>query len=298
MLPGKQKLMRTLQFGRKYSKINHNSEFRPSVNQKRIPGYTSLANKGLYELGWNPYQSNPRTKKQKQIAKSTKDISTKFYNNVSRVVNYGNYPNLQQLSGPNTVAYRNPYLMYNGAGGNTLSFLRGVDYLPSGKKLSKVKANNNPTGYLAKAIPISKASSGKKVKKRVKKKTTSKKKVQQSNYGKWSNPDEPWVMKNTERPFTTELVHANTASSTGPSRLGQPLNLYTYQNTPIGGKQYPASMSPRMWYGGFGIKNKSKTKKKTKKIKSTKRVNIDNIDGGDTVVISKGVIKQIKKSKK
>jgi len=116
-------------FGR-YTVVNQTSLFRPNNNQLRIPGFNSPANKKLYLPKWNAYQQFPRTENQKQIAKAVKAIGARAENNVGPQSGFGMYRNLYSASGPNNVAFRNPFLMYNGAGADTRSFLRNTNYLP------------------------------------------------------------------------------------------------------------------------------------------------------------------------
>jgi hypothetical protein len=87
-------------------------------------------------------------------------------------------------------------------------------------------------------------------------------------------------------------------------RIAQPLELYTYQNTPYGGSKYPQFLGPRSWYGGFGNSKKPSRKPTKKDIRISKRKKgndskngvVDQIDEGDTVTISsKGDIQKISK---
>ncbi len=64
-------------------------------------------------------------------------------------MNFGKYPALRSMKGPNTVAYRQPFNVYEGTGGNTTNWLTGKPYLPNNKKFLNVqKTTNNPTGWL------------------------------------------------------------------------------------------------------------------------------------------------------
>ena len=98
-----------------------------------------------------------------------------------------------------------------------------------------------------------------------------------SSFGSWAYPQNPWTSKGEQlgRPFTTQLHGTNDSSTSGFVRVGQPMDLYTYQNTPYGGDRYPEFLGPRAWMGGFGRnlsdsslgfgrpKRKTATKKKT-----------------------------------
>lgn len=117
--------------------VDRKSEFRPHANRNWKPIYQSYANSELYLPGQNPYSTSKASKK---TVKAVRAISRR--NNLS--------------FGPNNVGYRNPILMYDNPGGNTYNFLTGRNYYQpcnpkDNNKPLKVKKNNNPTGYLAKA---------------------------------------------------------------------------------------------------------------------------------------------------
>lgn len=99
--------------------VDSKPSFKPDYKRTYKPVFQTPANEDLYLPGWNPYEKNS--------------------------------------FGPNNVAYRNPFLMYENPGGNTINFLTGKNYLPpcnsSKGNVRKVQKNNNPTGFLATAKP-------------------------------------------------------------------------------------------------------------------------------------------------
>jgi hypothetical protein len=228
--------------------------FRPHFNRNFRPSYASYANKDLYLNDWNPYQIDERTPKQRLISKNSKAINQRYQLN--------RYGSTDTMMGPNNVAYRNPMLMYPGAGANTINYLTGRNYLKPcrGKDTSlKVRKNNNPTGFLAsdRTVPIS-----------------------GTKFGQWAYPNNPW---------NSEIINTNFAGprdGAGFTRIGQPMELYNYQNTPYGSDKYPEFLGPRAWYGGFGNAKRPsrKTSHSRKKVKP-----------GDTVQIKNGKIKVVKK---
>ena len=130
--------------------------------------------------------------------------------------------------------------------------------------------------------------------------STKKQQVPKPVKGNWSYPKEPWVDKGG--PYTTGLFNAGGASTgSGLQRVGQPLELYTYMNTPYGGYQYPEFSGPRQWMGGFGAVKKKTTKKKTtKKVAPKKKTTKKTVKKkavpkpGDTIVVGKKGMKLIK----
>jgi hypothetical protein len=123
--------------------------------------------------------------------------------------------------GPNDVAYRQPFNMYEyGAGSNTIDFLKDEYYLPQGKPITQVQKNYNPTGYL-------------------------------------SNLDNNYTPKHMYHDTGIESLGSGFGS--GYIRLAQPMDLYGYQNGDYGSYNYPEFLGPRAWYGGFG-KRKRKAK--------------------------------------
>lgn len=234
---------------------NANPLFRQHYERNWKPGYNSYANESLYTPTWNPYQNRKNTPEQNKISKNAKAIRRK--ENIQTGMNFGQIPGYK-YTGPNLVAYENPMLVYPGAGSNTVNYLTARNYLKPCRKHSdnklKVRKNNNPRGFLAnsKTVPV------------------------RMNFGQWANSKSPWVAhgKQVGRPFTTQMVNTNDSSGSGPVRIGQPMDLYTYMNTPYGGYRYPEFLGPRSWMGGFGSKRKStkgtQKRKSTRKTKGTK----------------------------
>jgi hypothetical protein len=113
--PRDQALMKGLNFG---MYINQPPLFTPHQLKNWNPGKTGRANKSLNLPGCNPYYS------------------------------FGS----KLMSGPNNVGFKNPMLMYKGAGGNTVNWATKKQFLPPyiDKKITKVQKNNNPTGWLSK----------------------------------------------------------------------------------------------------------------------------------------------------
>lgn len=276
--------------------------FRPHYLKNWNPGYNSYANEVLYLKGWNPYQNRTaRTGTQKRTARGARRVSRATALNGAFGLSTNAYA-------PNNVAYENPFLMYRGAGGNTLNFLTGRNYLkpcntsmgrlPGGSYL-KVKKNNNPTGFLSsnEVVPVSGTRFG-------------------TRTGKWSNPDKPWVSNVDEvgRPYPTGGQNAYD-SRTGYTRIGQPLELYTYQNTPYGGDKYPEFLGPRSWMGGYGrrrrrrnsrkkpTRSKAKTQPRTTRAKARARPRAQrrkpkvNVKPGDVIRVKSGKLKLEKKGK-
>ena len=241
-------------------------EFRPHHLRNWKPSYNSYANKDLYVNKWNPYQTYP-------TAKDVKKART--YRSKSKAISRASHLNFQSSgssfgplhSGPNRVAYEDPYLMYKNPGANTLNYLTGKQYLPpcrvSPNKQLKVRKNNNPTGFLSNksVVPVSGTRppllrpSGAR---------------SRSRFGA-SAPHNPWVAKGKQmqRPYNTQFVSGgDETASSGYTRIGQPLELYAYQNTDYGSYKYPEFLGQRAWMGGYGqSKKKSRTKQKTKKSK-------------------------------
>lgn len=122
--PRDQELMKGLNFG---MMLNHPPLFRPHQVKNWNPGKTTYANKSLYLPGCGPYQKKRNSK-------------------------FGQYKDLYTISGPNDVAYRKAFLMYKGAGSNTVNWSTKKQFLPpytAGKKITRVQKNNNPTGWLS-----------------------------------------------------------------------------------------------------------------------------------------------------
>ena len=270
-------------FGKQF--VDAKPQFRPNFKLSRKPNYNSYANSNLYVKGWNPYQiQQKRTPKQKQFAKASRAISRK--NAIQARMNYG------LTGGPNLVGYENPMLLYSGAGANTVNYLTGSNYYKPCRSMKqypylKVKKNNNPTGFLSKS---------------------SVKPIKGLNFGSWSNSHVPWISRGAElgRPFSTQFMNLGDGGGSGVVRIGQPLDLYTYMNSPYGGYQYPEFLGPRSWMGGFGTRKKSKkssarkssarksSAQKSSKQKSSKQKSSARKKYSDTIHISNGKVKVIK----
>ncbi len=295
-----------------YGQRNPLYEFRPHHLRNWKPSYNSYANKDLYVNKWNPYQTYP----------SAKDVKkARTYRSKSKAISRASHLNFQSSgssfgplhSGPNRVAYEDPYLMYKNPGANTLNYLTGKQYLPpcrvSPNKQLKVRKNNNPTGFLSNknVVPVSGT-----------RPPLLRPGGARSRFGA-SAPHNPWVAKGKQmqRPYNTQFVSGgDETASSGYTRIGQPLELYAYQNTDYGSYKYPEFLGQRAWMGGYGhrsaagsqskkksktktkIKQRTKTKTKTKtvKTKSVKRTR-RKAGPGDTLVVKNGKIK-IKGNKK
>jgi len=297
-----------------YGQRNPLYEFRPHHLRNWKPSYNSYANKDLYVNKWNPYQTYP----------SAKDVKkARTYRSKSKAISRASHLNFQSSgssfgplhSGPNRVAYEDPYLMYKNPGANTLNYLTGKQYLPpctplqgsggplrgyrvSPNKQLKVRKNNNPTGFLSNknVVPVS----------------GTRPPLLRSRFGA-SAPHNPWVAKGKQmqRPYNTQFVSGgDETASSGYTRIGQPLELYAYQNTDYGSYKYPEFLGQRAWMGGYGqSKKKSMTKTKTKRRKKTKTKTPRRVlprsvkrtrrkaGPGDTLVVKNGKIK-IKGNKK
>jgi len=256
---------------------SYNNRFGKPVRQ-------SMANSLLYSKEFNPYvkPTNQQAFNQQNTIKeavkilgqeneesrsvsSSSSLSLSNNNNSSssssssRFGSTTDYPSLYHTMGPNKVAYEAPYLTYNNsAGGNTYNFLTKQNYLPpyhsSKKPQLKVQPNNNPRGFLSNksVLPVSGLGFGQN-------------KSESDN--KWRSYG---VAKG--RPYTTQLMsvgNGTIGSSTGVGLVGQPLDLYTYQNTNKGKymSEYPQFLGPRSWWGGFGTRfdeHYDKLEKKTK----------------------------------
>jgi len=202
------------------------------------------------------------------------------------------YETSPSMMGPNLVGYENPYLMYPGAGANTVNFLTGSNYYSpchSTPHPLKVRPNNNPTGFLSGSdvVPVSglpgyRSRYGS---------ARSSSKSSGSNKANFSAPNKPWVARGTElgRPYTTQLMGVGDNSpGTGYSRIGQPLDLYTYQNTDYGNKKYPQFLGPRAWYGGFGNgTNSNSSSSRHKEYKSPPKLRLNDIREGDVIHMNK-----------
>ena len=207
-----------------YGQGNPRYEFRPHHLRNWKPSYNSYANKDLYVNKWNPYQTYP----------SVKDVKkARTYRSKSKAISRASHLNFQSSgssfgplhSGPNRVAYEDPYLMYKNPGANTLNYLTGKQYLPpcrvSPNKQLKVRKNNNPTGFLSNknVVPVS----------------GTRPPLLRSRFGA-SAPHNPWVAKGKQlqRPYNTQFVSGgDETASSGYTRIGQPLELYAYQNTEL-----------------------------------------------------------------
>ena len=225
-------------------------EFRPHRLRNWKPSYNSYANKDLYLNEWNPYR----------VYSSPDGIQkARTYNSKTNAISKASQLNFQSSFGPlkygpNRVAYEDPYLMYKNPGSNTLNYLTGKQYLPPcrdtyANKL-KVSENNNPTGFLSnkRVVPVSGT---------------------RNSFGSTHNP---WVAKGEQlqRPFTTQLIGTNDSATSGYTRIGQPLDLYAYQNTDYGSYKYPEFLGQRAWMGGYGRSMKP-VKRKVMKQKPVKR---------------------------
>lgn len=286
--PGGRLTTRKNGFGDVFGTEMDRAQFRPHAIRKWGSNYNSWDNQGLYLKGWNPWQSDTRrTASQRQFAKAAREVNRKWTNNVS----FGYSPTLDQMSGPNNVAYRKPFQMYNGGsmlGGNTINWTTRRNYLPpcKGPRVPrlKVQPNNNPTGYLANknVTPISYARPrNPEILRYGRRKRRARKK---NEFGM-----KPWVARGTtaQRPYTTQMFSSNDASTSGFIRVGQPLELYSYQNNPeVGSYKYPEFSGPRNFYGGFG-----RQKQKRKQKKKRKRVQKKKVKAGDTLVVKNGKVK-------
>lgn len=280
------------------------AQFRPHAIRGWGSNYNSWDNQGLYLKGWNPWQQNTqRSASQRQFAKAAREVNRKWSNNVS----FGS-PTLSQMSGPNNVAYRKPFQMYNGGsmlGGNTINWTTRRNYLPpcKGPRIPrlKVQPNNNPTGYLANknVTPISYARPrNPEILRYGRRKQRKKQRAKRSAFGMkpWterSGGTKPWVAKGiaAERPYTTQMFSTNDSASSGFIRVGQPLELYSYQNNPnVGSYKYPEFSGPRNFYGGFGQRKRTQRKRKRAQKKKVK--------AGDTLVVKNGKVKVKTKSNK
>ena len=273
-------------FGRYFGTEMDRSQFRPHAIRSWKPNYNSWANNDLYLKSWNPYQKQRRlTRKQKQFKGAANAIDRAY------TLNGANQFGLN--SGPNNVAYRKPFMMYpkGEIGGNTINWTTRRNYLPPCHnprvKRLKVATNNNPTGYLANknVTPVSGLGFGMK-------------QWIENPYNE--NQMKPWVArdKTAERPYPTQLISTNDAATSGYTRLGQPLSLYSYQNNPnVGSYSYPEFQSNRGFYGGFG-NGKTKTKTKTKKrqvTKTRKKKKKVTAKAGDTLILKNGKIRVVNK---
>jgi len=268
-------------------------EFRPHRLRNWKPSYNSYANEDLYLNEWNPYR----------VYKSPKGVEkARTYNSKTNEISKASHLNFQPWSpqgssfgplkyGPNRVAYEDPYLMYKNPGSNTLNYLTGKQYLPPCRDVYanklKVSPNNNPTGFLSnkRVVPISGT---------------------RNSFGSGVNHN-PWVAKGKQlqRPFTTQLISTNDSATSGYTRIGQPLELYAYQNTDYGSYKYPEFLGQRAWMGGYGRKQQKQRKQRTiqkkKAPKKTAARTRRKAGPGDTLVVKNGKIKikgQSKSTKK
>jgi hypothetical protein len=273
-------------------------QFRPHPKRSYKSVYQSQANSDLYLPTWNPYQVDGRSPRQVSNTIAGRAVARR------NQLTFG--------EGPNNVGYRNPMLMYDGAGANTQDFLSGTQYYKPCKmptkqfaQPTKVRKNTNPTGYLATAKELKYLnkfgrhdnvksdlrvrSSDVKYKcnkfgvdKKVAPKVLPKKQT-------WSYPKEPWVGK--AGPYTTGMFNSSGGGGgAGLQRVGQPLELYNYMNTPYGGYKYPEFSGPRQWMGGFGVKKATVVAKKVTKKVAKKR----SAAPGDTIVVGKGKMKLVR----
>lgn len=129
-------------------------------------------------------------------------------------------------------SFQPPMDMYGDPGGNTYDRLSKKRYLPPyapgvspvSRGYStpqhnelKVRPNNNPTGWLTKAVPVS-----------------------GTRYGM------------DKRPFNVQPMVVANQEAAGNVMAGQPLDLWRYQNTDYGSYNYPSFLGPRYWMGGYG----------------------------------------------
>ncbi len=78
----------------------------------------------------------------------------------SSIVKFGNSPSLIAMEGPNNVAYRPNFNLYN-AGANTVNWATGKTFRPPKQSITKVqKTKNNPRSWIGNAKPLGKASGG------------------------------------------------------------------------------------------------------------------------------------------
>lgn len=263
------------------------SEFIPHPTRTYKPAYVTYANDSLYLPEFQPSQQENEVVKEtvaKINQKRMLGYGRKRRTTVRRKTMKRNRFGMLPLEyGPNNVGYENPFLMYDGAGGNTLNYLTGKNYLPpcTDRTFNKVQKNNNPTGYLA-SFGLNKFGS-------------------ENN---WSTPSGPWVMKDNLRPQTTSIINPSAGvTSAGPTRIAQPLTLYAYQNTPLASDKYPEFLGARSWYGGFGLTKKQVTneygkKKKEKLPKDLKKVKKDLHEVKKDLVDEKAKLKKNKKTLK
>lgn len=256
------------------------SLFRPSpgINFGQVPQENPIH--GLYLKGESPFDKSSAKQNQKIRA-----ISNSYFTNMigkyrRRKVRKNRKNAFGQMTGPsgagpNRVGYENPMLMYPGAGANTMNYLTEMNYFPPcsnpGIRSSlKVQANNNPTGFLSAndVVPVSGLGFGKP------KRPPALAKPVPGSPGA-SNPG-PWVAQGTElgRPFTTQLMGTGNDGA-GFVRVGQPLELYTYQNNNKIGYNYPQFLGPRAWYGGYGS------------TPSPKKLRLTDIHEGDVIHMGK-----------
>ena len=269
---------------------SYGPQFKPHSKRSWKPNRNSYQSNNLYVPSWNPYTiANPILKRrQKQIKRASKKINQRYANPWGRRNSYGQKkyqisPGAQEnqgtIYGPNRVAYEKSFLTYPGVGSNTINYLTGKNYLPSCRPPRnprlKVLPNNNPNGYLSgpNVLPVSGLKYG-----------NSKKKPRGVLFPQ----------------ATTQLVGSGSSGSatSGYTRIAQPLELYTYQNTNYGSYNYPEFSGPRQWMGGFGDKRKNRkaSKKKTTKKKKTKRK--VKPKAGDTILVQRGKIKVCPKKRK
>ena len=286
------------QFGSNGS--NGSAGYGPFINQSYFgssgssgsndDGYGPFINQSYFGLA--PYPDDPESGFRPSPGGPTyKEITQKIPNLVNPHIEtdfgseFGSHP------GPNTVGYRDQFLQYPGSGGNSLNYLTGKNYYaPCDRPINAPERNmgvrrlNNPTGYLGSAKRMNRTSS--------------------VAFGSKPDPD-PKAL------YTTGLFNEGGGGS-GYEKIGQPMDLYTYQNTDYGSYTYPKFSGPRMWMGGYGnttkkttVKRKSAVKKKPVKRKTTvkKKKPVDAAKKrrkkravpGDTLSIKNGRVKVIKK---